>query len=152
MDYDDGRLVYKQTLENGQKVVKILNVADRKTMHKIKFPRRAKDYWGFQLRQNKLVYVTNQNNMKIYDLISDKVISKLTGHRSYILAFEFENNKIVSLGSDHKIRVWDSNGQPTHNIQKIPGSFVPGYLYKVSMCNNNIFYTSDDGIYAFAIN
>jgi len=121
--------------------------------------RSKKEYWGFQLNEHekdRIVYVTNQNIIKCYSISQRSVTQKLKGHSSFIVAFQHLKDYVVSIGTDKCVRIWDvsANRAPfkakcIYIRRKIPGHFVPGYLYKIVMHNNHVFYTCDDGIFAF---
>mmetsp|Transcript_32027 Transcript_32027/g.51789 ORF Transcript_32027/g.51789 Transcript_32027/m.51789 type:complete len:396 (-) Transcript_32027:38-1225(-) len=120
--------------------------------------RSSKEYWGFQLNAeapDRIVYVTNQNILKCYSIARKAVTQKLKGHSNFIVAFQHLKEYVVSIGTDKCVRIWDVKNKPDFKAnciyirRKIPGHFVPGYLYKIVMHSNHVFYTSDDGIFAF---
>ena len=122
-------------------------------------PRSKKEYWGFQINEmekDRIVYVTNQNIIKCYSISQKKVTQKLKGHSNFIVAFQHLKDYIISIGTDKCVRVWDvSSNRDDFKAKcifikrKVPGHFVPGYLYKIWANNNHIFYSADDGIFAF---
>ena len=122
-------------------------------------PRSKKEYWGFQINEmakDRIVYITNQNIIKCYSISQGAVTQKLKGHSNFIVAFQHLKDLVVSIGTDKCVRIWDvSENRPDFKAKciyirrKVPGNFVPGYLYKIVMHNNHVFYSADDGVFAF---
>jgi len=83
-------------------------------------PKSKKSYWGFQMFEDKVCYISNHNIIKIYDIHESNVVCRLHGHSHYILALEYVNNDyIVSLGSDKTVRVWKLLHNDAKKKQKI---------------------------------
>jgi len=122
-------------------------------------PRSKKEYWGFQINEmqkDRIVYITNQNIIKCYSISQRAVTQKLKGHSNFIVAFQHLKDLVVSIGTDKCVRIWDVSesrldfkAKCIYIRRKVPGNFVPGYLYKIVMHNNHVFYSADDGVFAF---
>ena len=78
-----------------------------------------------------------------------KRLQSLSGHSNgFILAMEYKDGVVVTIGSDRILNVWNGrSGQRMAFISQIPGTFVPGYPYIVQRTKNRVVYTSDDGIF-----
>jgi len=155
---DEERLVTFQTKDDGSKEL-ILYTLDCKTkLQSIYFPRTSKHYWGFQIHGDLIAYVSQQNVIKLYSLESEKVVARLRGHKSFLIAFQFcENLEIISLGSDRRICVWtpasksDRKWVCTQVIKNVPGNFVPSNPYSIIRRGDRIFYHSDFGCFSVMI-
>eukprot|EP01084_Bolivina_argentea_P199722 341699_1 len=172
MSFDGTRFVTKQlNPTDGSKLISLFSipVTDDQSGNRDKFaqdlnlnwilPRSKKEYWGFQINEmetDRIVYVTNQNIIKCYSISQGRNTQKLVGHSNYIVAFQHLKDYIVSIGTDKCVRIWDVStnvgefkARCIYIRRKIPGHFVPGYLYKIMMHDSHVFYTCDDGIFAF---
>jgi len=114
---------------------------------KLHFPKSGTNYNCFQLVGTRLAYCSNNNVVKIYDIVKKVVLWRLKGHSGYILAIHFTGDAVVSLGTDRKLKLWE-NGECVQKWKNIPGVFNPGYLYKVFYNGRVIYYSADNGIYA----
>ena len=193
MNFDGDRIIYKTVMDNGSKKIGMIILNENKNNNnnnndndndiyihnkgriygknydlKWTLPHSKKDYWGFQINdidRDKIVYVSNQNIIKVYSIKLEKVIYKLVGHRKYIVSILFINKYIISISSNNELKIWyidikynELNNNPINNqrlilnINTIPGNFIPGYLYLIKFVDNIIYYTSDNAIYALKLN
>ena len=172
MSFDGDRFITKKLDQsNGSKLISLFSIGsnakkddNNNNNHFVKnmnlnwiLPRSKKEYWGFQLNEiekDRIVYVTNQNILKCFSISQQKIIQKLKGHSNYIVAFQHLKDYVVSIGTDNCVRIWDVNraefkGKCIYIRRKVPGNFVPGYIYKIVMHQSHVFYTADNGLFAF---
>lgn len=133
--------------ETGEKQLLCKNAETFEDMGKIEFPRAKTFYTCFQHHGSVVAYVSNNNVVKIYDLAQNKLLYRCKGHKGYILAIHFDGTRVASLGTDKKIKLW-KNGECLTTVKNAPGVFNPGYLYKVMLRDETVFYTADNGIFA----
>ena len=80
-----------------------------------------------------------------------KTLHTLSGHSGFILAMDYSDGIVVTIGSDRRLSVWSGqSGRRMASASNIPGTFIPGYPYIVRRAKkeqNKVFYTADDGIF-----
>jgi len=80
-----------------------------------------------------------------------KTLRSLSGHSGFILAMEYSDGIVVTLGSDRTVNVWSGHsGRRMASVSNVPGTFIPGNPYIVKRAkkeNHKVFYTADDGIF-----
>lgn len=152
--YDGKRVVWVEEKKTGEKVVGVFDVATGEQLHELTFEKKLKYYWGFHLDGDDLVYISNSNVLKVWDLTKpSKWKHKLQGHSAgVILSFCFGERKgeIITLGSDAKIKVW-RDGALVRNYKKIKGEFKLGFPHLLRRYGRRVYYTADDGIYVLVL-
>lgn len=152
-DFDGARFVYLEVDKEGDKAVKVFNVNDLKLKHELKFNKKKKHYWGFQLMGDEIVHVCCQKKLKIWNLNDlSQPVWKTVAHDERILAFEKSPDKqtIISLGADKKIKFW-RNRSLVATYSNIQGTFRLGYPYALKQVGTRLFYSADEGIFVLQL-
>ena len=82
----------------------------------------------------KIVTISMENTIKMWDVVSGKIIANLIGHTSSVNSVQFSLNgkKIVTASADHTVKIWDAaSGNHIldlsgHTNEVISASYSPG--------------------------
>lgn len=152
-DFDGSRLVWLESSIDEGRVAKVWDLSTLGLIAEIPFPRAEKHYWGFQLSGENMCYVTGANRIKVWKLSKPaQLLHVLTGHKQRIVSLwsDQTGTLVMALGSDQKLKIW-REGKAVYKAKNLPGSWTLGYPYLLKCTKEFVFYTADEGVFAFRL-